>query len=286
MSIATAARAYVATPFPAFQPELTGQLVRAGWSELARRGLTDPAGYCVAACLGGQPAVYPGPVLSLPIGTEVRVELPDVRQFGAFYQAHGLADALAPAAELPAALPKLIAAFAVLAQVPVAGTCVGQLVRSLLVLRQPEAEIDLGYSHPAVPFSIFVSVCANDSPVASLRVAESILHEAMHLQLTLLEGILPLVRPDSTDTFYSPWRDEPRPIGGVLHGLYVFRIIHDFYQQLLELLPAASEERDFIHARQATIREEFGEAASFVSAPGLSVAGRQLARNLLDVVAA
>lgn len=281
MSVADVVRAYVAAPFPAFQPALTSQLARAGWAELAGRGLASPAAYSVAACLGMQPAVGPGPVLPLLPGGKTQVEWPDFQQLGTFYEAHGLAEALILVDELPAALPKLVAACAELARVPAAAACVGQLVRSLLVLRQPEAEVDLSYSHPAVPFSVFVSVCADTSPVASLRVAESILHEAMHLQLTLLEGVLPLVHATSEATFYSPWRDEPRPVRGVLHGLYVFRIIAAFYRQLQER-PLSGEQQEFISARQATMQQEFETLAGFPEATGLSSAGQQLARQLLN----
>jgi HEXXH motif-containing protein len=53
-------------------------------------------------------------------------------------------------------------------------------------------------------------------------------HEAMHLQLTILERAHPLVA-DSRAKMASPWREEPRHLQGVLHGYYVFRCIAAFF---------------------------------------------------------
>ena len=55
----------------------------------------------------------------------------------------------------------------------------------------------------------------------------------MHLQLTLIEGAVPMVA-GTGDTLHSPWQGRMRPVQGILHGLYVFRVIQDFHRALLE----------------------------------------------------
>lgn len=48
---------------------------------------------------------------------------------------------------------------------------------------------DVSHSTPVLPLSIFVSVPGADERHAELRLAESIIHEAMHLQLTFIESL-------------------------------------------------------------------------------------------------
>ena len=53
----------------------------------------------------------------------------------------------------------------------------------------------------------------------------------MHLQLTITEEVLPLVGAPEVH-FFSPWRQTLRPVTGVLHGFYVFAVVHEFYRVL------------------------------------------------------
>ena len=72
------------------------------------------------------------------------------------------------------------------------------------------------------------------SSVVSL--AECWLHEAMHQYLYQLEFLSPLLTSDSpkTEEFYSPWRTDPRPLSGVLHGAFVFAEVASFYHILVK----------------------------------------------------
>ncbi|MEJ7684092.1 MAG: hypothetical protein WKG06_40815 [Segetibacter sp.] len=100
-----------------------------------------------------------------------------------FYDEHGLELLTENEIEADGALWKLKKAISILRLIEPAYNCITDLIRSIQILRQPDVEIDLSYSHPQIPFSIFLSVCDDDSIVSSLRVAESILHEAMHLKV-------------------------------------------------------------------------------------------------------
>ena len=61
--------------------------------------------------------------------------------------------------------------------------------------------------------------------------AEAIIHEAMHLQLTLIENEVLLIKNKSY-TEFSPWTKSTRPIHGLFHALYVFSIIKNWYFSL------------------------------------------------------
>ncbi len=104
-------------------------------------------------------------------------------------------------------------------RMPGLAASVASLARILHVIQVEDDDFDKSYSEPDLPFSIFVSVPEARRSDATLRVAESIVHETMHLQLTLVERRVPLVNPASEAQFYSPWRGTDREASGVLHAL-------------------------------------------------------------------
>jgi HEXXH motif-containing protein len=154
-------------------------------------------------------------------------------------------------------------------------TTVGCLVRACHVL-SAEAGYDVSHSTPALPFSIFVSMPEDGERDAVLRLAESIIHEAMHLQLTLVESIVPLVRFTDASAF-SPWKQGARPVQGLLHGLYVFAVIHEVLDALAGADPRAS---DFANRRRAEITDEvsaIGDARDGLTPIGVEVWDRLIA---------
>jgi HEXXH motif-containing protein len=272
------AQAFVRRPAPLWETPLTAALVAAQWERL---GLT-PASYHTASLF---PSDQPGqarPQARIPLlaGAPPFLELPEPDRLGGFYADHGLE--CVPAQALPplAATEKLGAALKVLQALPELWHCLHLLVQSIQVLRQDDPETDASFSHPDIPFTIFVTLCPDMAPVSNLRVAESILHEAMHLKLTLIEGVLPLVAPNSTATYYSPWRNEARPLRGVLHGMFVFRAVLDGYAALLPGCTDAAERR-FMAGRVGEIRAELALLRDFGDCEGLTSGGRHLAQSLL-----
>ncbi len=277
------AHTYLQAPFSIFDKATATALAQVGWQQLAAGRQIDAAHYSIANCLGAQQAQLILPRQSaLMINETLLLEEPDFDHLRAFYDEHGLEPL--PIAELftghvPA---KLCRALAMLAEVAPAHACVLALTHSVQVLRQPDPEIDVSYSHPAIPFSVFVTVCEEDSELAALRVAEAVLHETMHLHLTLLESVVDLVQTGSLAVYYSPWRDEDRPVRGVLHGLFVFRAVQAFYQALITQAGCTGEATDFASERLLSIAQEVQLVADFMQADGLTAAGRQLAANLLE----
>jgi hypothetical protein len=151
-----------------------------------------------------------------------------------------------------------------IALVPTLARTVHSLVRSVHILLTDDPSIDVSFSDPEIPFSIFASVSEDTN--AALRTAEAIVHEAMHLQLSLVESNLNLVTGLDA-TLYSPWKREIRPLSGVVHGLYVFRVIDQWLQQIeaVEGATAYARERRQQIALQAKQIDLHGSNSLFTS---------------------
>jgi HEXXH motif-containing protein len=127
----------------------------------------------------------------------------------------------------------------------------GLLVKTVHLLEAPIG-FDVSHSDPELPFSICISLPQRGEADAVPRLAEAILHESMHLQLSMIEREVPLIAED-LECAYSPWKHEVRPISGLLHGLYVFAVIHQVCERWVE--PQAEGIR-YCHKRRAEIERE------------------------------
>lgn len=65
---------------------------------------------------------------------------------------------------------------------------------------------------------------------------EVLVHEYRHNLLHALEAMTGLFLPDSPRdaVYYSPWRDDPRPLHGILHAIFTFSGVVAYYLGLLE----------------------------------------------------
>lgn len=155
------------------------------------------------------------------------------------------------------------------------------LVCSVHILSVPDPARDCSFSDPTIPFSVFVSVPDVPQPERSLRVAEALAHEALHLQLSLVEHWVPLVedRPRE-DLVLSPWKGEGRTVRGLLHAVYVFSILSCFWAEVARL--GTDRHQQFAHSRVAAIDAEVRRAGHLADAPSLTASGARLAANLLS----
>ena len=155
------------------------------------------------------------------------------------------------------------------------------LVRCVHLIEAPSPEVDCSYSRPGLPFSVFLSVPDRRARSRVERLAEALVHETMHLQLSLVERRIPLIEPAQAGTaVFSPWRGGERSVRGVLHALYVFVVVQRLWQRACRRPPCGLG-RQFAQARVRAIRREVREARHLTASPELSREGRQLVRNLL-----
>ena len=167
-------------------------------------------------------------------------------------------------------------------KVPSMHGTVAAMCRSLHVLAASESDVDVSYSDPTVPFSVFVSFSGPTEGNRVERLAESIVHEALHLQLTLVEGIEPLVVESPSDALvFSPWKNEHRSVHGLMHGVYVFANLRCFWKQVATHLPEVSS---FALTRIGVIDRELEAARQLEVSPLLTAMGRRLATSYLDIV--
>lgn len=69
---------------------------------------------------------------------------------------------------------------------------------------------------------------ATSLPPSTVSMAETLVHEFQHIKLCGLMDMLPLVEPGG-ERGYAPWREDPRPMGGILQGVYAFTGIVRFW---------------------------------------------------------
>ncbi len=163
---------------------------------------------------------------------------------------------------------------------PFLATCVHEFVWNCHLVLPPEDSYDVSFSDPNVPFSIFISAPKQSSRTSVLRVAENIVHEAMHLQLTLFETVHPLIDSTSDWSMYSPWKKQSRPAQGILHGLYVFAILRWLWSQTL-MQSTNPEDREFAQRRILEIEEEIDAVRDFQDSPALTSKGKTFLAHLV-----
>jgi HEXXH motif-containing protein len=91
----------------------------------------------------------------------------------------------------------------------------------------------VSYSSARRPGVLYIHVGSRPS----IRLAEDLLHETVHVRVHALESLHSLVVPCAPDgeppRFWSPWRQEWRPVRGLLHGACTFTAGEEFFERSL-----------------------------------------------------
>lgn len=283
LSLAAGVEARLTGQGPRWFDGLAGPLARSKWDELRPAGL-NRANYGTCRFMASDPGAGRDEIGAVILPDAFGADAPVIveRLHGAparRYSELGLRyhqpGELAP----ERAVEALQCAFARLAEVPGAARAIGDVLAAVHVVRPDGPEYDVSCSDPAVPFSIFIGIDAADQKHGDLRLAEGILHECMHLQLTLIEEAVPLIA-GKAGRYHSPWTGTLRPAQGLLHGLYVFRAIQDFCRRLLSNDCCSPEERAFLERRVQTIEGEIAEIVQLGASPDLTPAGARFVDGL------
>ncbi|HEX6347276.1 aKG-HExxH-type peptide beta-hydroxylase [Umezawaea sp.] len=110
-------------------------------------------------------------------------------------------------------------------------------------------------------------------------VAVTLAHEVQHTKLVALMDLFPLLRPDPGRRFYAPWRDDPRPLAGLLHGTYAHLGVAGFWRRERE----ADEDGHVEFARWRTAALD--TTATMLGSGGLTAIGRDLVTGMAEVLA-
>ena len=284
MEIVSVLMACLEQSSPLWNVEITKRLVEEKWKELKSQNSWNPNNYSTAGILLGDSSLATDR-FAIPIDLDTEdnyIEMPSQEHLSSFYKENGLEFYTKEELAALDSISILNHAFTTISTVRPIFNCVTTLVRAIQILKPGDPDNDISYSHPDIPFSIFVSICDKQTEESSLRIAESIIHEAMHLQLTLIENHMAFVKPNCNENYYSPWRDEKRPARGVLHGLYVFRSILEFFR-LLASRNINNQVAEYAEHRIREIASQFEQIQDFYKFPALNLNGSMLARNLVQI---
>ena len=277
-------QAWCLKPTNLWDSETTTLVVQREWQTLCERFSWNQDDYCTAGHILNDSKLIASkrPISTWASDNQIYLEAPNSNELHQFYADNDLSLVKEDDLLSIGAVEKLDDALRLLDSISGLVDCVAQLVRAIGVLKSVNSEVDVSYSHPEVPFSIFVSVCNERSTVASARVAESILHEAMHLRLSLIQEAVDLLNPGSQcqAQYFSPWRQEERPANGVLHGIFVFKAILEFFRRLVS---KNQDNKVVKHSEQRIqdITSQLVQVREFYKSHALSATGAALAQQLV-----
>jgi hypothetical protein len=109
---------------------------------------------------------------------------------------------------------------------------------------------------------------AMSAPADAVELAVGLLHEIQHSVLNAVYYLFDL-HGDPATLGYSPWRDDPRPASGILHGAYAYLAVTRFWRTEAALPKAGHPE---------TSRSETSRSESFGGEIGRAVAAFEFAR--------
>ena len=122
-------------------------------------------------------------------------------------------------------------------------------------------------------------------PGDEVSLAEVFVHELHHMVLGAVEDLMPLVNADlDKQLCYAPWRDDPRPVSGLIHGCYAYLGITAFWRRQRQAGGASERLRsavEFARWRQATL----DAAKTLDRSPALTETGRRFAAGICDQLA-
>jgi hypothetical protein len=101
--------------------------------------------------------------------------------------------------------------------------------------------------------------------------ALTLIHECQHAKLSALTDRAELQKPSGVKDLYAPWRDDPRPLSGLLQGIYAHIGVTDFWRTYRREAGAKSPMADVEFARwRSQVRQALLVAAA---SPLLTEAG-------------
>jgi HEXXH motif-containing protein len=147
----------------------------------------------------------------------------------------------------------------------------------------PQLSTEPGRSISATSTDAFGSI-AMSPPPDPVTLALTLVHEFQHAKLSALLDLTPLYDARPGSLYYAPWRDDPRPLGGLLQGVYAFLGVTDFWR-VQRHYETASKARlaQFEFARW---REQTRQAVEELSASSdLTSAGKRLVSGIRAALA-
>ncbi|MDW5326823.1 aKG-HExxH-type peptide beta-hydroxylase [Plantactinospora sp. KLBMP9567] len=109
-------------------------------------------------------------------------------------------------------------------------------------------------------------------PRDPVQLAVTMVHEIQHSKLCALGALVPLSHTDHSATYFAPWRPDPRPLSGLLQGIYAFVAVAEFWADLGDLPEFRGRAMPEFAATRAQVRHAL---TGIENSPGLTPAGRR-----------
>jgi uncharacterized protein len=119
--------------------------------------------------------------------------------------------------------------------------------------------------------------CGLTPPPSAAALAVAMVHEFQHSKLNAVLDLVPLYDRDDLSTYFAPWREDPRPIGGLYQGVYAFLGVAD----VMSALRGEPGLRDSAEWQFAITREQVRCGLdALLDARSLTAHGRQFATGI------
>jgi HEXXH motif-containing protein len=89
-------------------------------------------------------------------------------------------------------------------------------------------------------------------PTDALSLAVTLVHEVQHAKLAVLLQLVDLVCDGHRERYYAPWRQDPRPVVGLLHGAYAHLAVAAFWRRQRHVDGGDAGHAEFARWRDAT----------------------------------
>ncbi|WP_219503505.1 HEXXH motif domain-containing protein [Nonomuraea ceibae] len=130
--------------------------------------------------------------------------------------------------------------------------------------------------HSASARDAFGAIALSD-PLDGIGMAVTLAHELQHAKLNALSEVVELVRPDDGRRYYAPWRPDPRPLFGLLHGAYAHAAVAGFWRvHAADTGIGPRAQVEFARWREAS----YQVCATLLGSGGLTPAGEELVGEL------
>ncbi|WP_197093900.1 HEXXH motif domain-containing protein [Nonomuraea sp. SBT364] len=134
--------------------------------------------------------------------------------------------------------------------------------------------------HSASARDAFGAIALSD-PLDGLGLAVILAHELQHAKLNALSEVVELIRPDDGRRYYAPWRPDPRPLFGLLHGAYAHAAVAGFWRvHAADAGIGPRAEVEFARWREAA----YQVSTTLLDSGGLTEAGQELVGSLRGVL--
>jgi HEXXH motif-containing protein len=127
----------------------------------------------------------------------------------------------------------------------------------------------------------FGAVMASPPP-GPAHLAAGLAHELQHAKLTALSELTPLHTAGREPRHWAPWRPDPRPFDGLLHGTYAHLALAGFWQHLAVAVDDAAG-RDYAWGAHARCWTQVGAVLPMLrGSRGLTDAGRMFVEAMAE----